>query len=213
MCAAALCSARKARAAAVKRKTSSYTATWPVGKKGQTKEKTFYINYNKAPTIISRNVEEVFDARADLRPQMFARSAGNRTAKEAMAPDNVDVPDWERLPTLPTPNAHPQSPTPCSPPLRARPRPIAHFTAACSNIMRAHTLSHAMVPAFTCHSIRAQVGLMCRRGQRASRLVSYRHSTPPRATLPLHTSTTPESPPLRTHIRSVRHPRHFPSTQ
>ena len=75
---------RKARALAVKKKLSQYTATIPFGQANGTKEATFYINYAKCPNIIERVVEEYTGPKQGQRPHKQARDAGEKRVRDAL---------------------------------------------------------------------------------------------------------------------------------
>ena len=92
--------ARKTRKKAVAKKEASYTVEWRDGT-NKAKQKTFWFNRNKRPVVVGREVKESEAARCELRPQYFAREAGDRTAKAAMAADDVDVDEWEPTDQMP----------------------------------------------------------------------------------------------------------------
>ena len=78
---------RKVRTAAVKAKRSSYTADVPTGTAGKTRAVTYYINYEKCPIIVEREVEEFEGAKQEQRPHKQARRGDSRRVRDALIAD------------------------------------------------------------------------------------------------------------------------------
>lgn len=97
---------RKARAAAVKHKQKSYTATVPKPSGNGFHDVTFFINYNKCPVIIDRVVEEFEGRKQEQRPHKQARKNGDKHVRGSLIADghsgfnnpatNVQMPDETR---------------------------------------------------------------------------------------------------------------------
>ena len=84
----ALAAARVARSAAVKAKSPSYTVEVKSGK--GFKPRTYWINNNKQPCFVERNVAAAEGKRASIRPYALARSKGARRARTVLVSETFD---------------------------------------------------------------------------------------------------------------------------
>lgn len=82
-------------------KKSSCTIEWKTPT-GQRKEKELFINYEKQPIIVERQVTLVRDqSRAERRPSKMARKQGVRVGMKLLKADGIDFGDWRGKEQMP----------------------------------------------------------------------------------------------------------------